>query len=235
MDWFSRASSPIAWTVQPEMLMIEASQPLTVLTSAIYGSNQLRTKRIINRHVDKSYAANEPEKEIRDWLIQKNIPRQETVVLLTAARVDQVSSRFVEEETFKLAVFITAGVGNAARAGEQYPVFLKDRKFTPHTINTVVLVDGLMTKPAMVNAVITATEAKAAALQDLKVKDACGNIATGTTTDAILIASTQDGTRNYQHAYAGLSSPLGSAVGKAVYQAVKEAVLTERKREEHTT
>lgn len=234
MDWFSQASCPISWAVHPEMLMIESSQPLMTLTSAIYGSDQFRAKRIINRHVDRDYAANDPIKEIRDWLTRKNIPLQETVVLLTAARVDQVCIRFVREKTFKMAVFITAGVGNAARAGERYPVFWKDQEYTPHTINTVVLVDGLMTQAAMVNAIITATEAKAAALQDLKVKDARGNIATGTTTDAILIASTQDRTRNYQHAYAGLSSPLGSALGKAVYQAVQEAVLTERCQEERS-
>jgi adenosylcobinamide hydrolase len=65
-------------------------------------------------------------------------------------------------------------------------------------------------------------------LQDLKVTDARGNPATGTTTDAILIASTQDPARNDLHAYAGLSSPLGSALGKAVCEAVKEAVLKER-------
>jgi adenosylcobinamide hydrolase len=232
MDWFHRASCPISWTVHPEMLMIESKRPLKVLTSAVYGSDRFSCKRMINRHVGRDYAAKEPEEEIRDWLTRKKIPLDETVVLMTAARVDRVCRRFVEEKTFKMAVFVTAGVGNAARAGESYPVFWNDQEYMPHTINTVIVIDGRMTQAAMVNAVITATEAKAAALQDLKVKDARGNPATGTTTDAILIASTQDPARKDLHAYAGLSSPLGSALGKAVYQAVKEAVLAERYGEE---
>ena len=37
----------------------------------------------------------------------------------------------------------------------------------PGTINTIVVIEGSLTDAAMVNAVITATEAKAAALQAL--------------------------------------------------------------------
>ncbi len=82
----------------------------------------------------------------------------------------------------------------------------------------------------MVNTVITVTEAKAAALQELDVKDGEGRVATGTTTDAVMIASTQRRREGYVHAYAGAASPLGQAVGQAVREAVREAVLRERRR-----
>ncbi len=232
MDWFHTSGNPVSWSVEPEKLVIESTQPFFILSSAVYGSGQSCCKRIINRHVDIDYAADDPGEEISNWLVKQNFPLEETVVLLTAASVNQVCWRHISEATFRLAVFVTAGVGNAARAGQTYPVFWATQKYIPGTINIVILVDGELTRAAMTNAVITATEAKAAALQDLKVKDFQGRIATGTGTDAIVIASTQNQVGNYQHLYAGLSSPLGNVLGKEVYQAVKSAVIRGQNEEE---
>lgn len=231
MNWFHTTGNPVSWSVEPEKLVIESTQPFTILSSAVYGSDQPCCKRIINRHVDLDYTALAPEEEIRDWLIKKNYPLEETVVLLTAARVNQGCWRHISEATVRLSVFVTAGVGNAARAGQPYPVFWATKKYVPGTINIVILVDGELTQAAMTGAVITATEAKTAALQDLMVKDIQGRMATGTGTDAIVIASTQKKVGKYQHLYAGLSSPFGNALGKEVYQAVKNAVIKGRNEE----
>ncbi|SFJ63030.1 Adenosylcobinamide amidohydrolase [Thermoflavimicrobium dichotomicum] len=79
----------------------------------------------------------------------------------------------------------------------------------------------------MVNAVITATEAKSATLQDLSIMDRDGHIATGTNTDAIAIAVTQQPIGDYVHEYAGVSSPLGQAIGELVYQTVYQTAQKE--------
>ncbi|MBA4601490.1 adenosylcobinamide amidohydrolase [Thermoactinomyces mirandus] len=228
MNWLHLTGNPVSWSVDSEKLVIESTQPFTILSSAVFGSDQPCCKRIINRHVDIDYEASDPEKEIRAWLTKQNQPLEETVVLLTAARVNQVCYRHVLETTFQLSVFVTAGTGNAARAGESYPVFWTAQKHIPGTINTVILVDGALTPAAMAGAIVTATEAKTAALQDLAVKEIHGKTATGTGTDAIVIASTQKKVGSYLHLYAGLSSPLGNALGKEVYQAVKNAVIRGR-------
>ena len=87
-----------------------------------------------------------------------------------------------------------------------------------------------MTAAAMVNAVITATEAKAAALQDLGIVDPLHNAAaTGTTTDAIVIAVSQSDRYGVRHAYAGSATTIGSAIGKAVYDTVYEAAAQKGK------
>jgi len=83
----------------------------------------------------------------------------------------------------------------------------------------------------MAGALVTATEAKAAALQDLEVTDPGGNVATGTSTDAVVIARIRR-MGGPVHLYAGTVSPFGRAVARAVYDAVAEAVLREREREE---
>jgi iron complex transport system ATP-binding protein len=223
-ELFGDSSWPLRWEVNQERLLIESAKPLAALSSAVYGGGEKRVRRIVNRHVSLSYSADDPLREIRSWLNQKKLEAKETVVLLTAAHVNEGSWCFVEEKTFRLAVFSTAGVSNAARAGNRYPVFWHKPAGSPGTINLILLIDGSLTPSAMVNAVITATEAKAAALHDLRITDRKGQPATGTTTDAIAVAATQITLDGYVHAYAGVSSPLGSAIGQAVYQTVREAI-----------
>ncbi|MOA56005.1 Adenosylcobinamide amidohydrolase [compost metagenome] len=78
------------------------------------------------------------------------------------------------------------------------------------------------------NAVITATEAKTAALQELGITEkANGLSATGTTTDAIVIGVSQDASWNAVHAYAGAATTIGCAIGEAVYASVLEAGRTQ--------
>ena len=66
----------------------------------------------------------------------------------------------------------------------------------------------------MINAVITATEAKSAALFEL------GHTFTGTNTDAVVVART--GGEYYE--YAGPASEIGSRIWDAVKRGVKESL-----------
>src|SRR5699024_11438319 len=90
-----------------------------------------------------------------------------------------------------LLVVVTAGVGNAGDAslGESHAFEL-----LPGTINTWIFVSGKLTEEAFLQAIVTATEAKTIALRELVVLDQQTNtIATGTSTDSILVAATQTG------------------------------------------
>lgn len=224
---FQTASWGIQYRVTPEMIQIQSEQPLHIVSSAIVRGGETTAKTIVNRYVPKSYCPADPEREVEEWLDKQRMAKEQTVVLLTAAYVELGSVRVLETEFFRLAVWATAGTGNAARAGRTGPVYLRNQK--PGTINLILLIDGKCTSSAMVNSVITATEAKTAALQEIRVTDKNGEIATGTTTDAIVIASTGQRLGNYCHHYAGIASPLGQAIGKEVYEAVREAVMNERR------
>jgi adenosylcobinamide hydrolase len=214
----------IRFGIEKEMIWIEAEKPLTTLSSAVWGGGFAPVRLIINRHVSKFYDARDPEKEIQKWLRSRQLKEEDTLVLLTAAHVDRGSLELVETDTFRLAVFATAGVSNAARAGTDSGSVIN----SPGTVNLILLVDGELAPAAMVGAVITATEAKTAAFQDLNVLDKKGNQATGTTTDAIVVASTQRRLGHVHHRYAGPASPLGAALANRVYRAVSDAVLRER-------
>jgi iron complex transport system ATP-binding protein len=137
----------------------------------------------------------------------------ETVGMMTAVFLNDVTFKHVEGNGFSLFVVVTAGVGNAidASKSEQHTF---DQ--VPGTINTWIFVNGELTEEAFIQSIMTATEAKAKALHDLNIMDSVtGTIATGTSTDSILIAATQAGERLE---YAGTITNLGKLVGKAVYE-----------------
>ena len=76
----------------------------------------------------------------------------------------------------------------------------------------------------MVAALITATEAKSAALRDFDVRSRyTGDSATGSITDSVTVASTGTGK---PLTLAGPASKLGKLVGYCARQAVTEALLT---------
>ena len=69
---------------------------------------------------------------------------------------------------------------------------------------------------------MTATEAKVKVLHDREVRDVnTGTLATGTSTDSIMIAATQKGE---SLEFAGTITPLGKLIGKGVYECTCEAI-----------
>lgn len=80
----------------------------------------------------------------------------------------------------------------------------------------------------LINALMTATEAKAAALQDYGLRDSDnGLIATGTSTDAIILGVSGSSAYGAIHEYAGTATELGAAIGRLVYDTVYESVTTQ--------
>src|SRR5699024_12026141 len=89
------------------------------------------------------------------------------------------------------------------------------------TIKTWIIVNGKVTEEAFLQAIVTATEAKTVALRELNVLDQQTNtLATGTSTDSILVAATQTG---HNLEFAGPITPLGSKIGTSVHQAITRA------------
>jgi adenosylcobinamide hydrolase len=87
----------------------------------------------------------------------------------------------------------------------------------PGTINVILLIDGALTPAAMVNAVITATEAKTMTLGAWDVKTPEGDAASGTSTDTVVVACTG---RGDELSYAGPATPVGWLAARAVRAAM---------------
>ena len=210
-------------------LQIRSENPLRTLNSSPWGGGFGQHRVLMNRQVDKMYNEVDPLVEMEAFIAREGLDPQETAGMLTAAKVKDVGFKelawppeedeyraqpvdaLTSEESLRVAAWVTVGLGNKARAGALTPA----TSLYPGTINTIVVIEGNLTDAAMVNAVITATEAKAAALQALNTT-IDGQIATGTTTDAVLIAVTGRGTT---YRYAGTATTLGYLIGRTVYEA----------------
>lgn len=208
-----------------DFISLKSPFPLRTMSSGVVGSGTGWHQVFVNRHVDKNYHCDDHRNEMLEFLKINGFEPGETVGMMTAVFLDDVSYRFLNDDDFSIFVMVTAGVGNAVDASQskQHPFHL-----TPGTINTWVFVNGNLTEEAFIQSVMTATESKTKALHDLAIKDKVTNtIATGTSTDSILIAATQ---RGKAVEFAGTITPLGKLIGQAVYECTTEGIKKSKKR-----
>jgi alpha-ribazole phosphatase CobZ len=113
-------------------------------------------------------------------------------------------------------VVATAGVTNAVYAGERLPQEIIDLlpKHVAGTINIIVVLDRAVQDCGLAGGFITATEAKSAALKDMRVKG------TGTTSDAVAIACPLGNGDKY----CGPATDAGMVMARTVREAVAESI-----------
>ena len=207
-------------TITSEHISLVSPIRLKTLSSAICGAGFGWHSVFINRHVDKNYNNPNHVIDMETYIKQLNYNLEDSVGMMTAVKMENVTFQYYDADQFSLFVVITAGVGNAvdSTAGES---LYKTNDIG--TINTWIFVNGKLSDEAFVQAVMTATEAKTKALHELEIIDPVSKtIATGTSTDSILIAATQKGAA---FRYAGTATPLGKLIGKSVYELTKKAII----------
>jgi adenosylcobinamide amidohydrolase/predicted amidohydrolase len=150
----------------------------------------------------------------------------EVVQMATAADLDNYSAVTKAYGPLTVTVLATAGArSNALRTGVDMGTHIEGESGddTHGTINILVLTNARLTDGAMARAIVTVTEAKTAALQDLQVPSTYTPSvqATGTGTDSVVVVSGSSGPRA---TYAGGHSRLGGLIGAATHEAVVEAL-----------
>ena len=131
---------------------------------------------------------------------------------MTAAKTQYARLAVESRDGATVAAVVSMGLSNRACAGVSPP-----SAFATGTINTIVLIDAHLTPAAMVNAVITATEAKTLALGDWHVLSPEGAPASGTSTDAVVVACTS---RGEAQSYAGPATVVGWLIARTVRRAM---------------
>lgn len=142
----------------------------------------------------------------------------------TAANMDNLAIVTKIHEPFIVTALVTAGAkSNALRTGVDEGRHIEGEE-PKGTVNILILTNARLTDGAMARAVITATEAKTAAFEDLQVPSTYSkNIqATGTGTDNVIVVS---GASDRLVTYTGGHSKMGELIGKAVHQAVMEGLI----------
>ena len=184
------------------------------VSSAPLGFGVLEVDKVLILQVSKDYNSERPENELKDLINELKLGNN-TVGLMTAAEIRKVLT--VTRQTFEdlhVTVVVTAGTSNALVAGEN-PFKNEDERNGLGTINIIALINKPLTDGALVNAVITATEAKSAALRNL------GFDAGGTTTDSVVVACPTDGKKLK---YAGTATEVGILLSRAVRDAIVESL-----------
>jgi iron complex transport system ATP-binding protein len=205
--------------VDREAIVLQSAYPLKTMSSAVVGAGFGWFTTFVNRHVSKDYDYRDSKSEMEKYLLSKGYTPSETVAMMTAANLTDGVFEEIEMEDFSVVIAVTAGVGNAVDISncEEHDFVLECG-----TINIWVFVNGTLPDEAFIQGIMTATEAKVKALQTMNVLDpVTKTIATGTSTDSMLIAATQQGTCL---PYAGPITPLGKAIGMGVYRCVVKAV-----------
>lgn len=212
------------FTVSNQQVVLQAKIPLKTLSSAVHNAGIGWYKTFVNRHVDQHYYADDVQSEMAHYLKNHSFSLYETVGMMTAALTENVEIETFEAPFGSVIIAVTAGLGNAVDVAE---VSKRNDDFTVGTVNTWVIINGYLHEEAFIQAVVTATEAKTKAFQVEEVKDIfSGTIATGTSTDSILIAATQNGE---ELPYAGPITPLGKRIAEGVYECTVRAIRTYKK------
>lgn len=205
--------------VTDEAIILQSPLPLRVLSSAVYNAGLGWYETLINRSVLPTYNVESVKEEFATFIRNIGAVPTSCVGMMTALTTDFAVIRQFDTDAGAIIVAVTAGVGKAIDVSKAYE---RSSNYTIGTINTWVIVNAELTDEAFVQAMMTATEAKVKALQIEEVHDNVSNtIATGTATDSILIAATQQG---MQHTYGGTIAPLGKWIGKAVFETTVEAI-----------
>lgn len=179
-----------------------------------------------------------------NYLAEKElgVPCKYAAGMMTSAQMKNAAVRELRFEpesgrdAFFVKAVVTAGIDkNGSRAGEDacwhenrgvwYHTEMKATdKPEPGTINILLFIGAAMTPGALARVLITATEAKCAAIQDLNLPSIYSDgIATGSGTDGIIAVCDEDS--DLLLTEAGTHTKVGELIGKTVKQAVKEALF----------
>lgn len=144
----------------------------------------------------------------------------------TSANPNNYSIKTMAYSDFSVTCIATAGLEvNGCRVGGEASLHETEGKaqVLPGTVNMLLYIDADLTDGCMTRALVTCSEAKVAALQELMVSDRYGmGIATGSgTDDTIIISNIESSTHLSQ---AGEHFKLGELIGKTVIAAVKDAL-----------
>lgn len=199
-----------------EGVAAKASTPLATASSALVGGGLAVVDAILNVHVPKGFACADSTAALAAFA-RRHAVAGPYVGMLTAAWTEKAETATARRGALSALAITTVGLGNAITAGVSPPA----ADVSASTINTIVIVDGGGDPAALVNALMTVTEVKTLALIEAGVKGADGHPATGTSTDAVVVAVTH---RGAQQRFGGPISDLGWVVAQAAGTALRRGV-----------
>lgn len=210
-------------------LVVDLSYPRRIISSAVHGGGLVRASAIINHQVASAPPQElgqpghqqrlaDPSRYLGKLARQLGVAHR-CVGLMTAVDMRQLVVTREKADGLWVEGFFTVGVTNAVHAGMP---FHENPDGTPPfqtgTINIILVTNAGLSSAALIGAVGVATESKTATLIEKQVPACSGSgLATGTGTDALVIA-TGNGPRLR---YSGTHTSIGSLIGQVVSRGVR--------------
>jgi adenosylcobinamide hydrolase len=205
----------VATRVGPEAVVVIAERELVVLSSAVVGGGFTGARAVLNVHVPKNFQCADAVGTVSATALRLGVPAP-WVGLLTGARTERAEIATATADDVHALVVATIGLSNPSAAG-----LTARAAALPATINTIAVVDADPEPAALVNLVATLTEVKTDVLRAAGVRCEDGHPATGTSSDAIVVAATGHGPRCR---YGGPLTDVGWAAARAARQALERGV-----------
>ena len=201
--------------IRENAIVIHSNVPLKALSSAVLNGGLIQSQNILNYQVSLNYSHKDPKMDLQH--VSEALGLKKPVIgLMTGVNIKNVSIKNEIGNGISTCAIITAGLSNPAAAGDYIPI--KEIG----TINIIVLIDGNLTDSALVDVVKTTTEAKTLVLHELDIRSPYSDhFATGTTSDAVVVACTGQGEI---HEYAGTATRLGYLIASCVKKALRNAL-----------
>lgn len=219
-DVTERPLPGITVTIGARAVRVSSEEPLSVLSSAVLGGGPGTSREILNVHVDDQYDGERPDEDLAAVAAELGL-REPFVGLMTATNTEYARCAVESLDGMTVAAVVSIGLSNTSSAGVTPPFAAGPAEGPaapgPGTINTILLVDAALTPAAMVNAVITATEAKTMTLAEWNVRTPDGDSASGTSTDTVVVCCTG---RGEELRYAGPATPAGWLAARTVRTAM---------------
>ncbi|MFI0406771.1 adenosylcobinamide amidohydrolase [Actinomadura sp. 3N508] len=229
MTWRVEGGKRLASTVW------RAGDGQRMISSAMLGGGIGPARWVLNAQVPGGYSRMDPVVHLEELAASHGLDGP-GVGMLTAASVSRTMRGDDEGVSVSATVGLRVPTWAAAPAGavdpELAPMLLdgatppspplqpsgeSPSAWTPGTVNIVVAIPVPLSDGALVNAVVTATEAKTQALLE------AGYPCTGTASDVICVAATTGG--GAQEPFAGPRSTWGARIARAVHAAVHAGAL----------
>jgi adenosylcobinamide amidohydrolase len=213
----------------PEHVHIRLSQSRPVLSSAPYNGGWIEAQHLLILKVAENFSGSKgPFQPLADTF--RNYCRQQgwhgvTTGMMTSARMRSFRCVRRSKMGVDITTLVTAGLSNARRSGDpaEYRTF-DETGITAGTINIILMTNATLSPAAQVEAVMVATEAKAAVLQDLGTSSpVTGKTATGTGTDAVAVVS---GVSAPKLVFCGKHTLFGEMLASATMEALLSSLST---------
>jgi adenosylcobinamide amidohydrolase len=220
----SRILGPWRWFVCDRTLAVVLPARYDALGWAPLGGGFRRVVQILNHQVslgDRA-ATEAPAASLRRVARKLGFKPAETTAMMTGAAVDRAAAILARRSKLAVGAWCTAGLSNALRVGDRATA----GDSAPGTINLIVAIDRPMSRPALVEAVQIAVEARTAAMLDARVTSVCSaRPATGTGTDCVVVAAASASVEfPAPLIYCGMHTVAGELLGRAVYASVTRAI-----------